>query len=183
MKFIQTHTDNTAPETVIEPVVIVDTPETVKDVTPEASGAGKPKRGRKTGWRKDTGNTEKPAPTNTFKEVDPDEELRKINEQFKDVKTGETVVTSSNPIEPAKVSMISGYMLLLVCDLFFPMVLMMLFKGQLKGKTKADLKLTKDERKELEPIANECAKELSVSMSATQIFVVSMFLTYASKLD
>lgn len=54
---------------------------------------------------------------------------------------------------------------------------------QKAGKQKKDLKLTREEKKELEPLADAAAKEISLNMSATQTFALTMLFMYADKVD
>jgi len=95
------------------------------------------------------------------------------------------VVDNSTVVDKAKTAFLNGYLLLIVCDVFFPMAISYLFKKSLEknGKTRKDLKLTVKDKEELMPLADAAAKELSLTMSAVQTFALAMCFVYASKVD
>lgn len=170
-------------ENVIAPAV------DVKPVMPDAlpveglNDEEKPKkRGRPKGTVKKTVKK-----TDELKPFDPDAELEEIRKQFESapVEDMQVIVNSAEPITKEQIQLINGYMLLIMCDVIFPFVIGYIFKKRLlnSGKQRKDLKLTPAEKKELEPLADAAAREISLNMSATQTFAVTMLFVYADKID
>lgn len=85
---------------------------------------------------------------------------------------------------PTVTPLISGYVLLLVTNAIAPAVVMRVMKlikpdaikkGQLTAKKIA---LTKEQRQELEPVANEAAKYIFANMHPVQAFIISAGFIY-----
>ena len=117
------------------------------------------------------------------------DKLRNKNLELHDKqgKDGKTTITVDKDVNVRKehLQFINGYMLLIVCDVFFPFIISKMFKKTMEanGKTRTDLKMTAEERKEFEPLADAAAKELSLNLSPTQTFVFAMAFVYADKID
>lgn len=90
-------------------------------------------------------------------------------------------ITNNTNMSPV----ISGYMLLLICDFVFPSVIVLVIgklSKNLKKKIVAkNLKLTKEEKKELEPLANEAVKFMFSDMHPLTAFAVSLGSIYIGK--
>lgn len=90
-------------------------------------------------------------------------------------------ITNNTNMSPV----ISGYMLLLICDFVFPSVIVLVIgklSKNLKKKIVAkNLKLTKEEKKELEPLANEAVKYMFSDMHPLTAFAVSLGSIYIGK--
>jgi len=160
-----------------------------RKTTPQDQGSEdkepvKKKRGRPKGSTNKKKEEKKQEP----EKFDPDAELEKIRKDFDlAAPEGEKVIRVEAEEIPTQeqIQLINGYMLLIVCDVFFPFVISYFMKSRLQkaGKQKKDLKLTREEKKELEPLADAAAKEISLNMSATQTFALTMLFMYADKVD
>jgi len=160
-----------------------------RKTTPQDQGSEdkepvKKKRGRPKGSTNKKKEEKKEEP----EKFDPDAELEKIRKDFDlAAPEGEKVIRVDAEEIPTheQIQLINGYMLLIVCDVFFPFVISYFMKSRLQkaGKQKKDLKLTREEKKELEPLADAAAKEISLNMSATQTFALTMLFMYADKVD
>jgi hypothetical protein len=97
-------------------------------------------------------------------------------EATKDI-IGEPVNIDSNPI-------ITGGLLILLIDLVLPNIIA--FANNKFSKTKkikaTDLQLSEDERKQLEPLAEQVAKEMSVKANPLTVLIVSLVGMYGMKL-
>ncbi len=154
----------------------------------ENSGVENPKKEAPKKRGRPKGSTKNKTKPEEKKEFNPDEELEAIRKQFDLAESEESkIIKVEAETVPTKeqICLINGYTLLIVCDVFFPFVISYFMKGRLKknNKTKKDLKLTATEKKELEPLADAAAKEISLSMSATQTFALTMLFMYADKVD
>lgn len=160
-----------------------------RKTTPQDQGyedkePAKKKRGRPKGSTNKKKEEKKEEP----EKFDPDAELEKIRKDFDlAAPEGEKVIKVEAEEIPTheQIQLINGYMLLIVCDVFFPFVISYFMKSRLQkaGKQKKDLKLTREEKKELEPLADAAAKEISLNMSATQTFALTMLFMYADKVE
>ena len=80
---------------------------------------------------------------------------------------------------------VSGYLFLLCIDTLLPELLIFLFSRydkKFREVDKKDLKLTADEKKELEPLADEVVKELFGTMSPVSQFIFTISFLYSGKL-
>lgn len=105
----------------------------------------------------------------------------KNNIDYEELKIDDSLKDGENKINISeKNNLITGYLLLLVIDLFIPSLLAFLFKK--RGIKKEDLKLTQNEIKDLGPLADEVAKELTGKISPLTLFVLSISGVYLSKI-
>lgn len=91
----------------------------------------------------------------------------------------------AQPAAP-KISLVRGYMILLVLDFVLPMGITFLLKKTNNPKFKnikpKDIKLTDDEFDDLEPVADEVAKDVQLNLSPmTQLFL-GMSIIYGGKI-
>lgn len=73
--------------------------------------------------------------------------------------------------------LINGYMLILIIDTLVPRVLRFFSKKQL-----SDLKLTSEEIKELEPLADVVAKKMLSKLSPETLFFIMLSVFYSQKI-
>lgn len=74
---------------------------------------------------------------------------------------------------------ISGFLLLLVIDIIFPNIIMFVNNKFAKEKIKSKgLQLTKEQRNELQPIADEVAKEIMLNASPILILTLALGSIY-----
>lgn len=81
-------------------------------------------------------------------------------------------------------SLISGYLFLVVLDGAFPALLVFLLKrfGKVQGVKVQDLRLTTEERKELEPVADQAARILVGTLDPVTLFLVSYAVITLAKI-
>ena len=94
--------------------------------------------------------------------------------------------TNTNDIAPNTPTIninnyISGTLLLIVIDIVFPTIMKYFFTKLKTLKNKRALNLTSEERKELEPLADEFIKSLSLSLHPAEAFLIVLSFMYASK--
>lgn len=94
--------------------------------------------------------------------------------------------TNTNDIAPSTPTIninnyISGTLLLIVIDIVFPTIMKYFFTKLKTLKNKRALNLTSEERKELEPLADEFIKSLSLSLHPAEAFLIVLGFMYASK--
>jgi hypothetical protein len=94
--------------------------------------------------------------------------------------------TNTNDIAPNTPTIninnyISGTLLLIVIDIVFPTIMKYFFTKLKTLKNKRSLNLTSEERKELEPLADEFIKSLSLSLHPAEAFLIVLGFMYASK--
>lgn len=152
-------------------------------------GRGRPKGSVKFKPAEGQGSTEKPAGEQTPKgEKKIDDDIAKLRAEHNQLSSGATqtvTVDNSTSVDKAKTAWLNGYLLLIVCDVFFPMAISFLFKKTMaeNGKTRKHLKLSQKDKDEMMPLADAAAKELALTMSATQTFAIAMTFMYISKVD
>jgi len=93
--------------------------------------------------------------------------------------------TPSQTKTAPKISLVRGYMILLVLDFVFPMGITFLLRRNNNPKFKNlkpnDIKLSDDEFDDLEPVADEVAKDIQLNLSPmTQLFL-GMSIIYGGK--
>ena len=150
----------------------------------EASPAiEKPKRGR----GRPKGTTKKAPRSKPLeaKESAPklslDDELKKMASEYVDEPSAaKTESPETAEDSPSKGVYISGAILLTICDALIPRSITFVLGG---GAERAKgMKLDKQERAELIPIADEAAKELMQNITPLQQFFLAMSAIYISKL-
>lgn len=109
-------------------------------------------------------------------------------DEFKTIQVNSTptsagVQPSQNEINAAK--FITGAILLMVCDAIIPTALIKvlgMFDAKYKQLKTKNIKLSADQRKDLEPLADECVKAMTLNMHPTTAFFITMFILYGSNL-
>jgi hypothetical protein len=80
-------------------------------------------------------------------------------------------------------TILSGYMLLVFCDSAFPFLISFINNMFSEKRVKAaQLRLSLEEIQELQPIADDAAKQLQVYLSPVMAFGILLSMTYATKL-
>lgn len=163
------------------------TKEPVKIITPEPEA---PKRGR---GRPKKENTPTPGagagePKNERKKNVSGkslfDELRERGKQYSEPKEepGREVTPGVDTTPPPTSNLLNGYLILLICDAFLPMIVVRIAHARgNKGITTKQLKLTAAEKKELEPLADNCAAQLLPSMSPVSQFLLAISSVYITK--
>lgn len=110
-----------------------------------------------------------------------EDELNRLN----DVAVKEETSETSEEITPVENQLITGYILLLVCDGFFPNIFNVISKKFFGYEVnKSDLRLTTEERKDLEPLADECARMITQNGNPFLMFgLVYGIITYGKLMD
>ena len=135
----------------------------------------KRRRGRPKGSTKKPPEAPGTATGSKAKQTSLDDELKKLQSDYvkREGKTAETVT------DVKQESFISGAMLLLICDSILPMGIQWI-TGR-KGEV-TDLRLSPAEKQELNPLADEVAKQIMKDMSPITQFALVMSAIYASKI-
>lgn len=87
-----------------------------------------------------------------------------------------------NPIRQAARNIIDGYMLLTICDAFFPFILKMFFK-KAKGIPDKEIRLSKDQKEHMAPIADEIAQGFLSFLDPVTLFFILQGAMYKQNLD
>lgn len=87
-----------------------------------------------------------------------------------------------SPITQAAKNIIDGYMLLTVCDTFFPWLFKMFYKKAKEIKDK-DIRLSKDQKEHMAPLADEIAAASLSFMDPTTLFFILMGSIYKQNID
>lgn len=161
-----------------------ETPEMPAGKTDEKTPApDKKKRGR--GRPKGTKKTEAPESKTPAKEKSGFELMDEMQKQI-EANTIETApaaeVLPDTPLQAAARNIIDGYMLLTICDVFFPMIFKMFWKEAKRIKDK-DIRLSKDQKEHLEPLADEIAQAALSFMDPSILFIVLMGASYKQNID
>jgi hypothetical protein len=147
-------------------------------------GRGRPK-GSKTGAKK--------APEGNEPELNFEDEIQALKNNAKKVQAPEASgaaaavdVEAPEDVSPMA-NVVTGYMLLILCDAVIPSALCMLMNNARKKKGKkplesTNLKLSKREREDLEPIADEVAKIILKGVDPVILFFGMMGAMYYSKI-
>lgn len=129
-----------------------------------------------------------PEELDTESEVNVVDELNKKLSEFEtatDIDPGidQQPKPKSKPRKKSKFSqktVISGYMMLMIIDLVFPNIVVMLYNKLKGGDLQAsDLQLTSEQKEELQPLADEAAKSLSMEINPMYLFLISLGTYYA----
>lgn len=100
------------------------------------------------------------------------EQIRKeVAENEKNLANSETGTLPSSPIHEAAKNVIDGYMLLVIADTFFPFLLKTFFKKSKRLKD-SDIRLSKEQKEHLSPIADEVAQSLLSWLDPFTLFFV-----------
>ena len=79
--------------------------------------------------------------------------------------------------------LINGHLLLVMCDSFFPFAIKLvvgIFMPQIKKVENTKMRLTKDQRESLEPLADKCAQYIFENISPVALFVFAISSCYIS---
>jgi hypothetical protein len=87
-----------------------------------------------------------------------------------------------NPIRQAARNIIDGYMLLTICDAFFPFILKMFFK-KAKSIPDKEIRLSKDQKEHMAPIADEIAQGFLSFLDPVTLFFILQGAMYKQNLD
>lgn len=145
---------------------------------------GRPKKENNEIKAENTETTKKEPKKNDSEKGEKD--LKSFLSDFKTETANPTQPTSENITQnPTITPVISGYMLLLICDFVFPSLIVLIVskasKNLKKKITAKNLKLTKEEKKELEPLSNEAVKYMFSEMHPLTAFAVSLGSVYIGK--
>jgi hypothetical protein len=92
---------------------------------------------------------------------------------------------SPNPAEVNASKYLTGSLILIMIDAVLPTVIVKIM-GMINPKYKSiktkQIKLSKEQKEDLEPLANEVVKTITVNMSPTSAFVVCLSLIYGSNI-
>jgi hypothetical protein len=106
---------------------------------------------------------------------------RDIEENGKGIEP-EQQPNGENPIRQAARNIIDGYMLLTICDAFFPFILKMFFK-KAKGIPDKEIRLSKDQKEHMSPIADEIAQGFLSFLDPVTLFFILQGAMYKQNLD
>jgi len=169
----------------VEITAPLETPTPTPAMVPPAPTEQKKGRGRP---RKDSGapsgnQVKKPVETPTGSTM---EEIRKKVEEnrnrLNEKEQGLNPIVNPGEVQSASVvtaSLIDGYMLISLMDVFCPAVLKLLFKKKFEGLDIDKMMLTDIQKKSLEPLADEFARHVSQYINPIYAFLgVSSMLYY-----
>lgn len=150
----------------------------------------KKKRGRKKGQKNGQKAPDLTELLNETKTPEPEkkDDLNDFNKALNDYQsyTPENVATQSDVKNPNEFKIIiSGFILLQILDAFVPNLLLKLFgyfhKGAKNIQVK-NIKLTKDQLKALEPIADKVSEQIFAQMNPLSALILSMSLMYGGNI-
>ena len=174
-----------------EPILLLDSP--VINVPENDSTEGKTneavkndstnepkKRGRKKGSTKEVLQAKKQAPVQSAK---PKQDIDLS--QYGQIETPQSTTTdieqpAQNQVDISKY--ISGALLLMMIDFLLPILFTFVYPKLKRLKDKKKLKMTKDERKELEPIADECIKQVAMKLAPMEAMGLMLLFVYGGKI-
>lgn len=157
----------------------IDTPELVVDNTmtqstePQIGDAPQAEKPKKRGRPRKDATQGQPAsapkvenPGSIFEAIKKEVEANEKTVMGEPGTTGE----AKSPIHESASKVVDGYMLLMVMDSFFPLVLQMIFKK--RGIKASDLRLSKEQKEHLTPMADEVAMSLLSWLDPITLFFV-----------
>lgn len=108
--------------------------------------------------------------------------LSDLKEEYKTVST-ETVQKENEPVKvtPEAPVMVSGYVLLLICDFVLPSLVVRLMKSRKPNLKASDISLNKTEWTKLEPLADHASAVLFGRLDPVTGFFISMGSIYMGK--
>ena len=151
--------------------------------TTENNSSQQPKkRGRKKGSTKEVLQAKKQEDVSTAKpNVKQDIDLS----QYGQVEAPGDQTDYNAPVENPNVDIskyISGALLLMMIDFLLPTLFTLVYPKLKRLKDKKKLKMTKDERKELEPIADECIKQVAMKLAPMEAMALMLLFVYGGKI-
>jgi hypothetical protein len=176
--------DEKAADIVVENIPAAEIKEEVKIIAPETEA---PKKGR--GRPKKQINNDpsavasvKPERKKKVAEKSLLDELKEKGKAYSEAPKIEqsTIQGDILPEQPSS-NLLNGYLILLICDAFLPLIVTKIAKAAGKNITSKQLKLTATEKKELEPLADAAAASIMPSLSPTSQFFLALSSVYISK--
>lgn len=121
-------------------------------------------------------NTDSSTQTNT--NIDANTGKRKYNKKQAQIQDN-----LNNPPAESVNQIISGYMFLIIIDFAFPALFCTIYNKFIRGKTdkkilSSQIKLKKSELEELQPIADEVVKKLSLNINPVYVLIIGMGSIY-----
>ena len=98
------------------------------------------------------------------------EEIKKEVEENEKI-LGENQQPIESPIHQAASKVVDGYMLLTICDTFFPMIIKAFFK-KAKGLKDSQIRLSKEQKEHMTPIADDVATGLLSFLDPVTLFFI-----------
>ena len=144
---------------------------TPPQITPAAEAPEAPKKKR--GRPKKTESTADPEikredPASLFDQIKKEVEQ---NEQYLNNQNANSGAPLQSPIHEAASKVVDGYMLLTICDTFFPMIIKMFFK-KAKGIKDSEIRLSKEQKEHMTPIADDVATGLLSFLDPVTLFFI-----------
>lgn len=140
--------------------------------TQKKKGRGRPKKSES--LKEEKPKEQKPK-ENLFDKLKRDIEENKTNIN-PEQETNKTEVVQ--PVQPEQKSIINGYMLLLISDLFFPSLIKIIFKKASKDIKIKELQLSSYQKESLEPLADAVASQVLSYVDPLTLFFVVLGGTY-----
>ena len=100
-----------------------------------------------------------------------DQIKKEVEENEKVIQDGQPSGVINSPIHEAASKVVDGYMLLTICDTFFPMIIKAFFK-KAKGIKDTDIRLSKEQKEHLTPIADDVATGLLSFLDPVTLFFI-----------
>jgi hypothetical protein len=104
---------------------------------------------------------------------DPFEQLKKDIEENERNNINPAAAAAPAVEAPPAVNLLSGYILLLAMDLIFPSGIKMIFKKAAKDIPLSQIRMTKDQKDSLEPLADEVAKRIQQYLDPITLFFIA----------
>ena len=140
------------------------------NVSPEKKRRGRPKKSEASNPSPDssTSSIPKESPSSIFDQI-----KKEVSENEKTLSQaqGDIVPQSQTQLIDSAKNVIDGYILLTIADTFFPFLLKMFFKKAKRVKD-SDIRLSKDQKEHLQPIADEVAVSLLSWLDPFTLFFV-----------
>lgn len=141
------------------------------------------KRGRKKGSTKEVLQAKKQEVVQTAKpNVKQDIDLSQYGQIEATSESTDTNAQTENPNNVDISKYISGALLLMMIDFLLPTLFTFVYPKLKRLKDKRKLKMTKDERKELEPIADECIKQVAMKLAPMEAMALMLLFVYGGKI-
>lgn len=141
------------------------------------------KRGRKKGSTKEVLQAKKQEVVQTAKpNVKQDIDLSQYGQVEAPNGQNDPNAPGENPNNVDISKYISGALLLMMIDFLLPTLFTFVYPKLKRLKDKKKLKMTKDERKELEPIADECIKQVAMKLAPMEAMALMLLFVYGGKI-
>lgn len=164
-------------EPVQAPQFAEPTPAATMEETPSPKrGRGRPKKAEQAPSKPQTKNEP------VIKEKTGLDLMDDMQRQIEANEIKEEIPGAGTPLTQAARNIIDGYMLLTVCDTFFPWLFKMFYKKAKDIKDK-DIRLSKDQKEHMAPLADEIAAASLSFMDPTTLFFILMGSIYKQNID